>query len=316
MRAAPCDAGAVSEHDGRYAPSPSGPLHLGNLRTALLAWLFARSAGARFLLRIEDLDPQRSRREHERGQLADLRAIGLDWDGEPWRQSARRERHREAFEVLRAAGRTYPCWCTRAEVRLASIAPHARDRQGAYPGTCRELTAAQRAQRELSGRPTAWRLDAGGVRVAFHDLRHGERAALVDDFVLWRGDGVPAYNLAVVVDDADQGVGEVVRGDDLLESTPRQVLLAQLLELAVPRYAHVPLILGPDGERLAKRHGAVTLAQRLATGESVRQLVGWLAASAGLAQSGAQLTARDLLADFDPSRLPRTPTVLGNEGPR
>jgi glutamyl-tRNA synthetase len=284
----------VGEHDGRYAPSPSGPLHLGNLRTALIAWLFARSLGGRFVLRIEDLDPQRSRPEHERAQIAELQAIGLDWDGEIVRQSARLERHRDAFEELRAAGRTYPCWCTRAETRLAVSAPHGA--HGAYPGTCRELTSAERSARELEGPPRAWRLDARGADVAFTDMLHGAQRGTVDDFVLWRGDGVPAYNLAVVVDDADEGVGEVVRGDDLLETTPRQVLLCELLGIGAPRYAHVPLLLGPDGHRLAKRHGAVTLEERVAAGESVDQVVGLLAASAGLADEGARLTAQDLLS--------------------
>ena len=245
--------------DGRFAPSPSGPLHLGNLRTALLAWLFARAAGARFLVRVEDLDPVRSRPEHEAGQLDDLRALGLDWDGPVVRQSERRGRHREALEELRAAGRVYPCWCTRAEIRAAASAPHEPAPEGAYPGTCRRLTVAQRGERERSGRPPALRLDAGARRVVFEDRLHGRVEGTVDDVVLWRNDETPAYNLAVVVDDADQGVGEVVRGDDLLDSTPRQLLLATLLGLTAPRHAHVPLVIGPDGRRLAKRHGAVTL---------------------------------------------------------
>ena len=300
----------MSRADGRYAPSPSGPLHLGNLRTALLAWLFARSQQSRFRLRIEDLDPQRSRVEHERTALADLGALGLDWDGEPLRQSVRRERHREALAELRAGGHVYPCWCTRAEVRRASAAPHAEDDTGAYPGTCRRLSRSERAARERSGRPVAWRLNAAGRSASFRDLLHGERSAEVDDFVLWRGDDLPAYNLAVVVDDADQGIREVVRGDDLLGSTARQVLLARLLRLAVPSYAHVPLVLGPDGRRLAKRHGAITLAQRLAAGEHVEQVVGWLAASCGLVASGARLRPAELLEDFDPARIGTVPTRL------
>jgi len=298
----------VSRADGRYAPSPSGPLHLGNLRTALLAWLFARSQGSSFRLRIEDLDPQRSRSEYERRALDDLRALGLDWDGEPLRQSLRRERHREALEELRTAGHVYPCWCTRAEVRRASAAPHAEDAAGLYPGTCRSLSLSERAARQRSGQPVAWRLDAAGRSASFRDLLHGERSAEVDDFVLWRGDDLPAYNLAVVVDDADQGICEVVRGDDLLESTPRQVLLARLLDLPVPLYVHVPLVLGPDGRRLAKRHGAVTLAQRLASGERIEQVVGWLAASCGLVASGAGKRPEELLKDFDPARIGTVPT--------
>ena len=296
--------------DGRYAPSPSGPLHLGNLRTALLAWCFARSQGGGFLLRIEDLDPGRSRPEHEAAIVADLQRIGLDWDEPPAHQSARLQRHRAAFEQLRSSGRVYPCWCTRAEIREAVAAPHGARREGAYPGTCRSLSVAERAARERSGAPAAWRLDAGAQRVRFADRLAGEVEAVVDDFVLWRGDQVPAYNLAVVVDDGDQGIGEVVRGDDLLETTPRQILLARLLGVAVPRYAHVPLVLGADGRRLAKRHGAVTLDARLALGESIETLVGWMASSAGLAAPGGSLSAAEVLAGFDPARLRREPTVF------
>jgi glutamyl-tRNA synthetase len=305
--------------DGRYAPSPSGPLHLGNLRTALLAWCFARSQGARFLLRIEDLDHQRSRREHEAAIVADLAALGLDWDEPPSRQSERLARHRAAFEELRRGGHLYPCWCTRAEVRAAAAAPHPPLRAGGpaaargeprYQGTCRALSAPARAARARGGAPAGWRVDAGGVTIALRDALAGEFVASVDDFVVWRGEDGPAYNLAVVVDDSDQGIGEVVRGDDLLETTPRQILLARLLALAVPRYAHVPLVLGPDGRRLAKRDGAVTLAQRLALGESVETVVGWLASSAGLIEPGRACSASELLAGFDVAKLSRAPAVF------
>lgn len=284
--------------DGRYAPSPSGDLHLGNLRTALLAWLFARSSGGAFRMRVDDLDPVRSRPEHEARQLADLAAIGIDWDGPVVRQSEQRGRHEAAVESLVEAGLTYPCWCTRREILDAVTAPHGPD--GAYPGTCRSLSAAERAGREASGRPPALRLRSGVTTLVVHDRLHGRHEGVVDDFVLRRNDGVPAYNLAVVVDDADQGVEEVVRGDDLLSSTPRQVHLAGLLGLPVPTYAHVPLVLAPDGSRLAKRHGAVTLAD-LAPRCSPEQVVALLARSLGL---------RDDLSDFDPDRLPREPWVF------
>jgi glutamyl-tRNA synthetase len=286
-------------HDGRYAPSPSGPLHLGNLRTALLAWLFARSAGARFLLRVEDLDQGRSRPEHERGQLADLAAIGLDWDGSVVRQS---ERH-ALYEAAIARLDTYPCFCTRAEIRDAASAPHGMP--NAYPGICRDLTAAQRAQREASGRWPALRLRAGGATVAFADRLLGRHEGVVDDLVVRRNDGTPAYNLAVVVDDADQGVAEVVRGADLLDATPSQLYLARALGLPEPSYAHVPLVLGPDGSRLAKRHGAVTLADRAALGETPDDVRAELLRSAGLP---GELDAA--LEAFDPAALPTEPTVL------
>jgi len=304
----------VSGRDGRFAPSPSGPLHLGNLRTALLAWLFARAAGARFLLRVEDLDPGRSRPEHERRQLDDLAALGLDWDGPVVRQSELRDRHRDALAQLEAGGRVYPCWCTRAEIREAASAAHGPLPEGAYPGTCRRLTAAQRAEREASGRPPALRLDAGAERIAFDDRLHGRVEGVVDDLVLWRNDDTPAYNLAVVVDDGDQGIGEVVRGDDLLDTTPRQLLLQRLLGLPHPSYAHVPLVLGPDGRRLAKRHGAVTLADLEAQrGWEPADARAWIARSLGLAgddEPAAALTPALLEERFSPRRLPREPTVF------
>ncbi len=307
-------------HDGRFAPSPTGALHLGNLRTALLAWLFARSRGGRFLLRVEDLDPQRSKLAHEERQLADLRAIGIDWDSEPVRQSARTGLYLEALSRLEAQGRVYPCWCTRAEIRSAPEAPHGPLPEGAYPGTCRRLTAAERAERERSaGRPAALRLDAGGERIAFTDLLRGDQEGAVDDFVLRRGDGTPAYNLAVVVDDAAQDIAEVVRGDDLIESTPRQLLLARLLGLPAPRHAHVPLVLGPDGARLAKRHGTVTLTDLADHGRGPQDAVAWMAMSLGLAEEREPVSAADLVERFDPARLPQGQTVLGplpTTGPR
>lgn len=295
---------------GRYAPSPSGPLHIGNLRTALLAWLAARSRGARFVLRIEDLDRERSRPEHERSQLADLAAIGLDWDGPVLRQSERLREHREAFEQLRAAGRVYPCWCTRADVREAASAPHGAAGPNLYPGTCRHLAGEQRRRRSReAGREPAWRLDGRAERVAFHDLLCGPREGTVDDVVVWRADDAPAYNLAVVLDDAAQSVGEVVRGEDLLDSTPAQICLGSLLGLARPAHLHVPLVLGAQRRRLAKRDGAVTLAQRTAAGESVERIVAWMARSAGLV-CGEPPSPAALLAGFEPRRLAREPVVL------
>ncbi|HWT24618.1 MAG TPA: tRNA glutamyl-Q(34) synthetase GluQRS [Solirubrobacteraceae bacterium] len=288
--------------DGRFAPSPTGTLHLGNLRTALLAWLFARSAGARFLVRMEDLDYGRVRPGAATRQLEDLAALGLDWDGEVVFQSARIDAYHSAVEQLRAAGRVYECFCTRAEIRAAASAPHGPLPEGAYPGTCLRLTEGERRRKRAGGRPPALRVRADGARVAFTDRLHGEQAGVVDDFVIVRNDGAPAYNLAVVVDDGRQRIGEVVRGDDLLDSTPRQLFLAQLLGLPAPSFAHVPLVLGPDGARLAKRHGAVTLDD-----VAPRAALGWMAATLGLPPAER---AAELLPGFDPARLPREPVRL------
>lgn len=290
--------------DGRYAPSPTGTLHLGNLRTALLAWLFARAAGSRFVMRIEDVDTGRSRERFVDAQLADLAALGLDWDGPVLRQSARGEQYAAALARLRADGRVYPCWCTRAEIREAAAAPHGPLPDGAYPGTCRALGAAQRADHERSGRPAALRVRADAPRVVVVDRLLGSVSSVVDDFVLRRTDGDWAYNLAVVVDDHAQGIGEVVRGADLLETTPRQAWLHGALGYgSPPSYAHVPLLLGPDGARLAKRHGAVTLADRAAQGQSAEDVRAELAASVGLCAPGGSPSPAELVARFDPAVL-------------
>lgn len=252
---------------GRYAPSPTGRLHLGNLRTALLAWRSARDRGAPFLVRIEDIDSGRSRDEWIEVQLDELRQIGIDWDGEPVRQSDRHDLYREALAKLEADGLLYECFCTRAEIREAASAPHGELPEGAYPGTCRELTEAERSERRAAGRPPALRVRAAGARVGFEDHLCGRVEKTLDDFVVRRNDGDFAYNLAVTVDDANQGVGEVVRGADLLDTTPRQLWLYDRLGLKAPdRFSHVPLMLGEDGERLAKRHGAITLEERIEAG--------------------------------------------------
>jgi glutamyl-tRNA synthetase len=294
---------------GRFAPSPTGTLHLGNLRTALLAWLYARAQGARFLVRVEDLDAGRVRPHFEAQQLGDLHAIGLDWDGAVVRQSERLDRYAAALARLEDAGMIYPCWCTRAELREASSAPHGPLPEGHYPGTCRRLTAAQRAEREASGRPPALRIDAGAARIAFTDRVHGAQAGVVDDFVVRRSDGAFAYNLSVVVDDGAQAVGEVVRGDDLLDSTPRQLWLAARLDLPAPSFAHVPLVLGSDGARLAKRHGSVTLGDRLDLGESTDEVRAHLAASVGLCDPAERPSPAELVARFDPDAFAPPPSA-------
>ena len=290
---------------GRFAPTPSADLHVGNLRTALVAWLFARSSGSRFLMRVEDLDPRPDSRAVAERQLADLAALGLDWDGPVAHQSAHRARHDEVLAELVAAGLTFPCYCTRREVREAAAAPHAPT--GAYPGTCRALTVSERAAHEAAGRPAALRLRSDGRSVTVHDRIHGTVTAVVDDIVLRRNDGVPAYHLAVVVDDHDQGVEEVVRGDDLLDATPSQAHLCDLLGLARPTWAHVPLVLGPDGRRLAKRHGAVTLADLTVSGRTAGDVLAVLATSLGLVQPREPAPLATLLDSFDPDELPREP---------
>jgi glutamyl-tRNA synthetase len=280
---------------GRFAPSPSGDLHVGNLRTALLAWLFARSTGRRFLMRIEDLD--RVRPGAEQQQLDDLRALGLDWDGAIVRQSERRSLYEDAIDRLTEVGRVYPCFCSRREIREAPSAPHTP--RGTYPGTCRDLTDAERARRSAE-RPAALRLRTDVDEWTIADALHGTYTGTVDDVVLRRNDGVPAYNLAVVVDDAEQGIDQVVRGDDLLTSAPRQAYLATLLGQEPPMYAHVPLALNTSGDRLAKRDGAVTRTELEARGVDVITLI---TDSLGLAGP----TPAEMLTSFDPEHLPREP---------
>jgi glutamyl-tRNA synthetase len=285
----------VGQRAGRFAPSPSADLHIGNLRTALLAWLFARSTGRRFLLRVEDLDDRTFADVAER-QLRDVAAIGVTWDEPPEYQTAHATRYDAVIDGLTVRGLTYECFCSRRDILQAPRAPHAPE--GAYPGTCRDLTAGERAARRESGRPPALRLRSELDEYTVTDVLHGSYTGVVDDLVLRRGDGVPAYNLAVVVDDAAQGIDQVVRGDDLLPSSPRQAYLAALLGYPQPTYAHVPLVLNAEGKRLAKRDGAVTLAEI-----GVPTALAEIAASLGF--TAASVDA--MLAEFDPARLPREP---------
>lgn len=296
---------------GRFAPSPTGALHLGNLRTALLSWLQARSVGGEWLVRMEDLDRVTSSAQHEAGQLAALAALGLTPDGEVVRQSERFHLYRHAIDRLRAKGVVYECFCTRREIREAAQAPHGDLPDGAYPGTCRSLDPHTRDQFVAQGRQPALRLRTDGQRFTVHDLVGGVYEGGVDDVVLQRADGVPAYNLAVVVDDAAQGITHVLRGDDLLSSTPRQRLLQDLLGLPQPSYADVPLVLAPDGARLAKRHGAVTLDDLAARGVGPAQVLARLGESLGLCNRDDHVTVDDLLGVFSIERIPRQPWSLG-----
>ncbi|MEX2294039.1 MAG: tRNA glutamyl-Q(34) synthetase GluQRS [Acidimicrobiales bacterium] len=293
---------------GRFAPSPSGPLHLGSLRTAMVAWLFARSSGGGFLMRIEDLNPATASPEHERVLLADLIALGVDWDGPVVRQSERRAVHDAAVAELVAMGRTYPCFCSRREIRESAAAPH--EMLALYPGTCRDLTPDEVQARVDSGRPAALRLRTAGEVVTIEDRLRGQVTAPVDDIVLRRNDGVPAYHVAVIVDDDDQGVDEVVRGDDLLPVTPSQAHLLDLLGRRRPGWAHVSLAVGTDGIRLAKRHGSVTMAELAGQGVGPDAVRNRLAVSLGLAEPGEPTTMSLLLERFDPDRLPTEPWVV------
>jgi len=300
LAASPSGTGA-----GRYAPSPTGELHVGNLRTALLAWLFARSTGRRFLLRIEDLDAARVRPRMADQQLADLAALGITFDGEPMVQSQRLAAYHHA--LLKLADKTYECFCSRREIAEAASAPHGSVAR--YPGTCRNLTKAERIDRRRRRQP-ALRLRADGAVQTVHDLVHGDNTAEVDDVVLLRNDGVPAYNLAVVVDDGFSGVDQVVRGDDLLPVAATQAFLAELLGYPSPIYAHMPLAVNAEGARLAKRDGAVTLPELAAVGLEPKTVLGLIAVSLDLASPGEQASPDALLGRFDPERIPRRPWVV------
>jgi glutamyl-tRNA synthetase len=283
---------------GRFAPSPSADLHIGNLRTAVLAWLFARSTGRRFLMRVDDLD-DRTHTDIAMRQLEDLAAIGLTWDEPAEWQTKHPARYDDVVASLAGRGLLYECYCSRKDIQQAPRAPHAP--QGAYPGTCRDLTDTERdTRRRETRRPPALRLRTDATVYTIHDVLHGDYTGTVDDFVVRRGDGVAAYNLAVVVDDAAQGVDQVVRGDDLLASSPRQAYLANLLGHPEPVYAHVALVLNEDGARLAKRDGAVTLAE-IGMPRALEQIAGSLGYGA--------TTLDGMLEEFDPTKLPRQPWI-------
>ena len=304
---------------GRFAPSPSGRMHLGNVFSALLAWLSVRRAGGVMVLRMEDLDPDRCRAAYAEQLADDLRWLGLDWDEGyqkggahgPYLQSGRTARYAAAFRALEERGLVYPCYCTRAE-RLAASAPHRSDGQVVYSGKCRHLTEEERA-RLAQTRCPAWRLIVPDQEISFTDGLQGTyRENLLrdcGDFILRRSDGVYAYQLAVVVDDAWMGVTQVVRGSDLLSSTPRQRYLLELLGCPAPEYGHVPLLLALDGRRLAKRDRDLELGM-LQERYSAPELVGILAHAAGLIPEAAPVTPHQLLPLFSWEKLPRADFCL------
>ncbi len=295
---------------GRYAPSPTGTLHVGNLRTALVAWLWSRHDGSGFRMRFEDHDRHQAATEHERAQLRDLAALGLDWDEPVTRTSDRWARYDAVLDELIERDLTFPCWCSRRDIREAAAAPHAPVE--GYPGTCRDLDGTGRAERAATARVEApsLRLRGGGEPVDFVDAVVGPVSGTVDDIVLRRGDGLPSYNLTVSVDEIDEGIEIVVRADDLVPVTPAQIRIIQLLDGMRPTYAHVPLAVAPGtGRRLAKRDGAVTLAELEAVGWTAEGVRTELARSLGLCGLDEVPTPADLVASFDPTRLVRRPWI-------
>lgn len=305
---------------GRLAPSPTGGLHLGHARTFLVAWLAARQAGGRVVLRIEDIDASRVRAVAIQGAIDDLQWLGLDWDEGPdcggphgpYLQSERKQSYDDALDRLKREGWVYPCVCSRADIARAATAPHVEDRTPRYPGTC-----ANRTPKDVAGfgdRPYAWRFRVPPGDVAWDDLVMGpmrlDPCHEGGDFVVGRSSGEPAYQLAVVHDDATMGVNQVIRGDDLIESTPRQILLYRAFGWQPPRFGHVSLVLGPDGRRLAKRDESIKLATLRARQVDPLRLVGWLALSCGFTTELRPARPADWIGRLVLDELPKSPWQL------
>lgn len=297
----------------RLAPSPTGALHLGNARTFLINWALARQNGWRIVLRIEDLDTPRTKAGADRQAIEDLRWLGLDWDEGPYYQAANLAPYREAMLDLQRRSLVYPCRCTRRDIERAASAPHADDHELRYPGTCRPPSAATASLDEAGA---AWRLTVPDEPVVFEDQIRGRVECNVQrqvgDFVVATKAGLPAYQLAVVVDDVRQGVTDVVRGDDLLDSTARQIWLFRYLypDWPVPGWWHLPLVVGGDGRRLAKRHGDTRLAFYREHGVPAERIVGVLAHWCGLLPTLGAVSAEDFRKAFDLSRLPREAVIM------
>ncbi len=289
---------------GRYAPSPTGVQHLGNIRTALLAWLQARLVGGRFILRMDDLDLPRVKESSAEQIMDDLRWLGLDWDEgpdiggphAPYEQSLRTNQYQAAFERLQRKGLVYPCYCSRKDIQEAASAPHEPGHVMKYPGTCRPSGRAMAAQKPDI--PPAWRIQVENQTRSFKDRLAGKTsqnlAAEVGDFIVKRRDGLFAYQLATVVDDIAMGVTDVLRGEDLLDSVPRQVLLFNTLGAQPPNFWHVPLMCDTDGIRLSKRDGANSLLKLRQASKSAEQIIGDLAQQMGLSDR-SHLSSNDLL---------------------
>lgn len=306
---------------GRLAPSPTGAQHVGNARTYLIAWLSARSRSGRVVLRIEDIDSPRVKLGAYRQACLDLQWLGLDWDEGPIIQTQRRGEYLAALNRLMEREMVYPCTCTRSDVERAASAPHWEHEGPVYPGTCAGRFV--RHVMELANRPYCWRFRVPAESPEFVDGFRGptriDLRRVGGDFVVWKAPllcmngSMPAYQLAVVVDDAARGVSEVVRGDDLIPSTPRQLLLYRALGLTPPRFVHVPLVVGSDGRRLAKRHGDTRLSALRESGVQVEMLLGLLAWSCGWIPAIEPITLRELLPLFSLEKIPRGPFVLAPE---
>jgi glutamyl-tRNA synthetase len=308
----------MSSMTTRLAPSPTGALHLGNARSFLINWLLARQNGWRIVLRIEDLDGPRIKAGADQQSIEDLRWLGLDWDQGPFYQSERLATYGKAIDFLFSQKKAYACICSRRESQLAASAPHAEDRSHRYPGTCRGKFSSIAEAREASGREPAIRFQVPDDTISFRDQFAGNvkfSAHDLGDFVIAKGDGTPAYQLAVVIDDVDMGITDVVRGNDLIESAARQILLYKALDLEnrIPRYTHLPLVLGPDGHRLAKRHGDSRLSRYRGNGVPAGNVLGLLARWCGIEGVSADVRAVDLIKNFHLSALPRMPITFTKE---
>jgi glutamyl-tRNA synthetase len=317
MPAPPAERRSGDEVVGRLAPSPTGAQHLGNARTYLIAWLSARTQGGKLLLRIEDIDSPRTRVGATEQALLDLRWLGLTWDGEPIVQTSRLPLYQQALERLKVQELVYPCTCTRSDVEQAASAPHLEHEGPVYPATCSGRLVADSLVLEQEGRTFCWRFRVPERSPVFVDGFLGpcevNLRQVGGDFVVWKTTGTPAYQLSVVVDDFDMGVTEVVRGDDLVPSTPRQILLAEALGVVSPKFVHVTLVVGPDGRRLAKRHGDTRIAALRESGVQPEMLLGLLAWSCGWVDRVRAVSLPELLGVFRLESIPRQPFVLREE---
>lgn len=299
---------------GRLAPSPTGSQHIGNARTYLAAWLSSRQQSGNIRLRIEDIDSPRTKPFAVQQALDDLQWLGLQWDGPPVVQTTRMELYQNALDRLKARELVYPCTCTRKDIELAASAPHAEHELPPYPGTCSHRNASD--AKKITDKPYAWRFRSSNSALSFYDDFAGYQnlnVAYGGDFVVWKNNDTPAYQLAVVVDDAEMGITEVVRGDDLIPSTPRQIQLYEALGLPMPRFYHIPLVIGTDGHRLAKRHGDARISTFREQGLPTTTLLGLLAYSLGMQERCEPIQLGSLLQTFQIQAVPKSPFVMTDE---